>query len=88
MNISELLAAARPLQEQLIVWRRDFHRHPELGYEEERTSAIVAAHLRSLGLEVITGVGRTGDSKPVRSQKKRCREYSICQTETGEPRSA
>ncbi|ASA21366.1 M20 metallopeptidase family protein [Paenibacillus donghaensis] len=60
MNISGLLAAARPLQEQLSAWRRDFHRHPEIGYEEVRTSAIVAAHLRCLGLEVTTGVGRTG----------------------------
>ncbi|GGG02910.1 hydrolase [Paenibacillus albidus] len=60
MKISELLAAAQPLQEQLSAWRRDFHRHPEIGYEEIRTSGIVAAHLASLGLEVTTNVGRTG----------------------------
>lgn len=40
MNIHELLALSRPLQEQLITWRRDFHRHPETGYEEIRTSAL------------------------------------------------
>jgi amidohydrolase len=41
-------------------WFRDFHRHPELGLEEVRTAGIVAAHLRSLGVEVRTGVGKTG----------------------------
>ena len=41
-------------------WRRDFHRHPELGGEEQRTSARVAELLREFGLEVHTGVGGTG----------------------------
>lgn len=41
-------------------WFRDFHQNPELGLEEVRTSGIVAAHLRSLGMEVRTGVGKTG----------------------------
>jgi len=40
--------------------RRDFHRHPELGFQEVRTAGIVAAALRDLGLEVQTGVGQTG----------------------------
>ncbi len=53
---SEALA----LREQLIAWRRDFHRHPELGFQEFRTSGIVAKHLSSLGMEVQTGVGKTG----------------------------
>ena len=41
-------------------WFRDFHQNPELGLEEVRTSGIVAAHLRSLGIEVRTRVGKTG----------------------------
>jgi amidohydrolase len=41
-------------------WFRDFHQNPELGLEEVRTSGIVAAHLRGLGLDVRTGVGKTG----------------------------
>ncbi|MBJ6108476.1 amidohydrolase [Hymenobacter sp. BT523] len=45
---------------KVIAWRRDFHEHPELGNEETRTAGIVAAHLKKLGLEVQTGVGRTG----------------------------
>ncbi|HMI60048.1 MAG TPA: amidohydrolase, partial [Puia sp.] len=43
-----------------IAWRRDFHEHPELGNREVRTSKIIADHLRSLGLEVQEGVGKTG----------------------------
>ncbi|UOQ53850.1 amidohydrolase [Hymenobacter cellulosivorans] len=45
---------------KVIAWRRDFHQNPELGNEEKRTAGIIAAHLKSLGLEVQTGVGRTG----------------------------
>jgi amidohydrolase len=40
--------------------RRDFHRHPELGFQELRTASIVARELTDLGLEVSTGVGKTG----------------------------
>ncbi|MFP3870466.1 MAG: M20 family metallopeptidase [Syntrophobacteria bacterium] len=40
--------------------RRDFHRHPELRFEEARTAARVAEYLSSFGLEVKTGIGRTG----------------------------
>ena len=52
--------AARQVMEKVIAWRRDFHRHPELGNRETRTSGIVAEHLRRLGLDVRTGVARTG----------------------------
>jgi amidohydrolase len=40
--------------------RRDFHRHPELGYQEFRTAGIVARELGSLGMEVTTGIAKTG----------------------------
>lgn len=53
-------AEADALYSQLVAWRRDFHMYPELGYEEVRTAGIVAEHLRGLGLEVSTGVGKTG----------------------------
>lgn len=45
---------------RMIAWRRDFHEHPELSYEEVRTARVVAAHLRSLRLEVRTGIAQTG----------------------------
>jgi amidohydrolase len=40
--------------------RRDFHRHPELGFQETRTARVVAERLRALGYAVRTGLGRTG----------------------------
>lgn len=48
------------LKDQLVSWRRDLHRHPELAFEEERTSHFVADRLRDMGIEVVTGLGRTG----------------------------
>ena len=51
---------ATDVEGKLIAWRRDFHQHPELGDQETRTSRLVAEHLRSLGLEVRTGVAHTG----------------------------
>ncbi len=53
-------AAARALQPKLVEWRRDLHRHPELGNQETRTARVVAEHLRALGLEPRTGIGPTG----------------------------
>jgi hippurate hydrolase len=46
--------------DDLTAWRRDIHAHPELGFEEERTSRIVAAKLKEFGCEVTTGIGKTG----------------------------
>jgi amidohydrolase len=57
---TEILEKAMRLKDQLKEWRRDFHQHPELGFEEVRTSKIVAAHLEKLGVEVKTNVGKTG----------------------------
>ncbi|HRP07669.1 MAG TPA: amidohydrolase [Gemmatimonadales bacterium] len=48
------------IESRVIAWRRDIHQHPELGNREFRTAALVAAHLRSLGIEVDTGVAHTG----------------------------
>lgn len=51
---------AASIENKLIAWRRDIHQHPELGDQENRTSRLVAEHLRSLGMEVRTGIARTG----------------------------
>ena len=48
------------LQDEMTRWRRDIHAHPELGFEETRTSDIVAEKLRAFGLEVHRGIGKTG----------------------------
>ena len=50
----------RQYHDELTAIRRDFHAHPELGMEEERTSGIVAEKLKEWGLEVHRGVGKTG----------------------------
>ena len=44
----------------MVALRRDLHEHPELAFEEVRTSGIVAQRLRALGLEVQTGIAKTG----------------------------
>src|SRR6266487_571858 len=44
----------------MVAFRRDLHAHPELAFEEVRTSALVAQRLRSLGLQVRSGVAKTG----------------------------
>ena len=48
------------IESKVVAWRRDFHQNPELGNRETRTAKIVADHLRSLGIEVRTGVAHTG----------------------------
>jgi len=56
----DYLSEAKALFEYTQSLRRDFHAHPELGFHEIRTAGIVAKELINLGLEVHTGVGRTG----------------------------
>lgn len=56
----KLNQAADNIESKVIAWRRDFHEHPELGNNEIRTAAIIAKHLQSLGIEVKTGVAKTG----------------------------
>ncbi|MFH1177562.1 MAG: amidohydrolase, partial [Acidobacteriota bacterium] len=57
--IEGLRAEIGQLTPELIAWRRDFHRHPELGFKELRTSAVVRGFLESLGLSV-AGLAGTG----------------------------
>ncbi len=56
----EISRDAAAIESKVIAWRRDFHQHPELGNQEVRTAGIVAAHLKSLGLEVKESVAVTG----------------------------
>lgn len=55
-----MLKRAQEIADQLILWRREFHARPELGFRETRTAARVAEVLTSLGYRVRTGVARTG----------------------------
>jgi len=54
------LDTIRGFHEELTAIRRDIHAHPEIGFEEHRTSDLVAAELIALGIEVHRGVGKTG----------------------------
>ena len=56
--------------DDIVAWRRDLHRHPEILYEVHRTAATVAEKLRSFGVdEVATGIGRTGVVGVIRGRK-------------------
>src|SRR6187399_3531943 len=57
---SKINTAADKIESKCIAWRRDIHEHPELGNNEYRTAKLIADHLRSLGIEVKEGVGKTG----------------------------
>src|SRR6059036_2978399 len=79
--------------EKVVAWRRDIHAHPELSNRETRTADLVAQHLRSLGIEVTTGVahtgvvgvlrgGRPGPVVALRAEMTRCRlrKRSTCRS--------
>jgi len=60
INFREFHDEALTLASNMVAWRRDFHRHPELAFQETRTAQIAAEVLSGLGMAVRTGVGRTG----------------------------
>lgn len=51
---------AKEIEQKTIEWRRHFHQYPELSNQEVKTAAKIAEHLKSLGLDVQTGIARTG----------------------------
>ncbi len=55
-----MLKQAHAISEELIEWRRDFHMHPETGFDVHRTAGIVADELEKMGYKVKCGVGKTG----------------------------
>ncbi|MEI2416926.1 M20 aminoacylase family protein [Orrella sp. JC864] len=63
------LDSIRLFHDELTALRRDLHAHPELGFEEVRTSAIVAGALQSLGVEVHRGIGKTGVVGVIQGQR-------------------
>ncbi|MEZ5345512.1 MAG: amidohydrolase [Pyrinomonadaceae bacterium] len=56
----EINAATKKIEKKLVEWRRHIHENPELSNREFKTAKYVEAHLRSLGIEVKTGVAKTG----------------------------
>ncbi|MGB3467421.1 MAG: amidohydrolase [Cyclobacteriaceae bacterium] len=57
---SEIIEKAKAIEKKVIEWRRDIHANPELSNREFKTAEKIAAHLKSLGIEVQTGVAHTG----------------------------
>lgn len=55
-----MIKQAHAISEELIEWRRDFHQHPETGFDVHRTAGIVADELEKMGYRVKRGVGKTG----------------------------
>ena len=55
-----MLNKAKTIQPEMIIWRRDFHMHPELGFAETRTAAKIAEVMAGMGYRIRTGVGKTG----------------------------
>ena len=66
----EIRQRAAEIENKLIAWRRDIHENPELGEQETRTAGLVADHLKKLGLEVKTGVAKTGVVAILKGGKK------------------
>ena len=60
MTLPDFRREATERFDEMVARRRDLHQYPELGFEETRTSRIVAERLTELGLEVQTGLGQTG----------------------------
>jgi amidohydrolase len=67
---SELKSANKSVSEKVVKWRRHLHQNPELSNREFETAKYVAKHLRSLGLEVQTGVAHTGVVAKLKGGKK------------------
>ena len=55
--IDELKSRIAEIEDDLVAWRRDFHRHPEVAFHEERTSRVIKEYLEGLGLPVKTMAG-------------------------------
>lgn len=60
MVLQQMWQRLDELYEEMVAWRRDFHRYPELSFQEERTPRIIAERLRAFGIEVREGVGGRG----------------------------
>jgi amidohydrolase len=56
----QIIQRISEFHDELTKWRHDIHAHPELGFEEQRTSDLVAQKLAEFGCEVFRGIGKTG----------------------------
>jgi len=70
--IQEIIAHAKDIHDYIIRMRRDFHKHPETGFLETRTSGVIAEELKRMGIRVQTNIAKTGiiGTLPIRDAKK------------------
>ena len=59
-DVADFKSEAEALRNELVAWRRGFHMHPELSFQEYRSAEVIAARLNELGYQVQTGVAQTG----------------------------
>ncbi len=64
-----MLQRAHEINDRMVAWRREIHQHPELGYQEHHTAGLVAETLAGLGYRVRQGVGRTGVTADLGSER-------------------
>lgn len=69
MKARSPIEAIRLFHDELTALRRDIHANPEIGFEETRTSGLVAGTLQALGIEVHRGIGRTGVVGVIKGKK-------------------
>ncbi len=65
----KILPEVTAIKGEIITNRREFHKHPELGFKEQRTAKVIAEKLKSYGIEIRTGVGKTGVIGDIYSKK-------------------
>lgn len=56
----KILPEVTAIKDEIIANRRDFHKYPELGFKEHRTAKVIAEKLKAYGIDVRTGIGKTG----------------------------
>jgi amidohydrolase len=69
MKVHVLNHTVETCRDQLIAWRRRFHEYPELQLECHRTAAVVAEHLKHIGLDIRTGIAKTGVVGVIRGRR-------------------
>jgi amidohydrolase len=69
LNQNALLEEAQQIHNDLIAWRRELHKNPELGFQEEKTARFVEERLTNMGIEIQGRFGKTGIAALVRGKK-------------------